>query len=143
MIMSTFGCVGGDTLYSCHLRVRRLYYLSINRVILPDSNVWPFVGPVSDEPVSPYVLVQSKSSVLSWIHPQVPLSKLHSTFSVGDSKLQSYGVFAKKIVKTRQWFDRRLNNMNKDQDRISSIIGPEQSTALVIIPTQPLTGIKL
>jgi len=71
------------------------HILCLLTVILPDSNVWPFVGPVSDEAVLPYALVQSKSSVLSWIHPQVPLSKLHSTFSAGDSKLQSYGVFAK------------------------------------------------
>ena len=33
--------------------------------------------------------------------------------------------------------------MNKDQGGLSSIIGRGPGSALVLIPTQPLTGIKL
>ena len=47
--------------------------------VLPDVlPKWSVVGPVLELGVRPCPSVQSRSSVLDWVHPQSPLSKVHT-----------------------------------------------------------------
>jgi hypothetical protein len=41
--------------------------------------VWSALGPVPAEAVPPVCDVQSKSSVVSWLHPHRPDSNVHTT----------------------------------------------------------------